>query len=140
MKPSNLESIESPSRSSLPPYIKALHPSIATEDIEFLANKGALSIPRDEFRNALLRSFIDFVHPYMPIVPLSDLIQVIDQGSGENGTISLLLLQSIMFAGVAFVDAKYLVYGGFKTRKMARRVLFHRARVSLRIRSMSGTL
>jgi hypothetical protein len=124
----------SPTRSfhnvTLPPYIKPLPPSISDEDLEYLASKGALAVPTDELRNALLQSYIDFVHPYMPIVLLSHLIQVIEQGTGEGGTISLLLLQSIMFAGVAFVDAKCLTKGGFETRKIARRILFHRARVS----------
>ncbi|KAH8817342.1 fungal-specific transcription factor domain-containing protein [Xylogone sp. PMI_703] len=113
---------------TLPPYFKPFPSSISEEDLDYLANKGALSIPPKELRNALLKSFIDFVHPYMPIVSLEEVISAIERENGEGGTISLLLFQSIMFTGVAFVDTKSLEKGGFETRKIARRVLFHRAR------------
>lgn len=68
----------------------------------------------------------------MPIVSLRHIISAIDQGNGEGGTISLLLFQCIMFAGSAFVSSQYLEKAGFETRKMARKVLFYRARVRAR--------
>lgn len=95
----------------------------------YLSSKGALSIPPDEFRNALLLSYIEFVHPYLPLVDLRDLLAIMDEGVGENGKISILLFQSIMFAGAAFVDTAQLNQGGFSTRKAARRMFFRRARV-----------
>jgi hypothetical protein len=115
---------------TLPAYIRRLSPSVSEEDFEYLAKKGALTLPPDELRNSFLRNYVDYVHPFMPILSLRHILKAIDQGTGEEETISLLLFQAIMFAGATFADASSLTISGFKSLKLARRVLFHRARVS----------
>jgi hypothetical protein len=103
---------------------------MAVEDIGHLWKKGALSIPETGFRNALLRAYIEFVHPYMPLIELHEFLNIIDKGTGENGKISLLLYQAVMFTGVAFVDMSYLTAAGFPSRKAARKAFYLKARVS----------
>ena len=113
----------------LPDYLKPLPPRMTSVDIDYLFAKGALSLPDTPVRNALLRAFLEYVHPYMPLIELHELLHIIDEGTGQSGRISLLLFQAIMFAGTAFVDVKYLRSAGYSSRKAARRAFFQKARV-----------
>lgn len=113
----------------LPAYIKPLPPRMTADDIQYLWKKGALSIPDTIFRNALLQAYIEYVHPYMPLIELHDFLRMIEKNDGENGKISLVLFQAVMFAGTAFVDMSLLKSAGFTTRKAARKAFYQKARV-----------
>jgi hypothetical protein len=115
---------------NLPAYIKPLPHRICAEDIQYLATKGSLTVPSDTLRNELLRAYIEYVHPYMPLLDLREFLDVIESGNGTEGRISLLLFQAVMFAGTTFVDMKFLRESGFTSRKAARKSFFQRARVS----------
>lgn len=115
----------------LPDYLKPLPQRMTSVDIDYLFAKGALCLPENSIRNALLRSYLEYVHPYMPLVEVHELLQIINDGTGETGRISLLLFQAIMFAGTAFVDMEYLRAAGYSNRKAARKAFFQKARVSL---------
>jgi len=115
----------------LPPYIKPVPARMAMEDVGHLWKKGALSIPDTKFRNELLRSYIEYVHPYMPLIELHDFLRIVDKGTGDEGRISLLLFQAVMFTGVAFVDMSYLTAAGYATRKAARKAFYLKARVCI---------
>ncbi len=104
---------------------------MTADDIQYLWKKGALSIPDTIFRNALLQAYIEFVHPYMPLIELHDFLRIVDRNDGENGKISLVLFQAVMFAGTAFVDMAFLEAAGYTTRKSARKAFYQKARVSL---------
>lgn len=119
------------SNGPLPPYMKPLPPRMTADDIQYLWRKGALSIPDTIFRNALLQAYIEFVHPYMPLIELHDFLRIVDKNDGENGKISLVLFQAVMFAGTAFVDMAFLEAAGYTTRKSARKAFYQKARVSL---------
>lgn len=113
----------------LPEYLKPLPQRMTSVDIDYLFAKGALSLPDIPIRNALLRSYIEYVHPYMPLIEAHELLQIINDGSGRSGRVSLLLFQAIMFAGTAFVDMEYLRIAGYSNRKAARKAFFQKARV-----------
>lgn len=113
----------------LPAYLKPLPQRMTSVDIDYLFAKGALSLPEAPVRNALLRAFFEFVHPYMPLIEIHELLQIIEDGTGESGRVSLLLFQAIMFAGTAFVDMDYLKSAGYTNRKAARKAFFQKARV-----------
>ncbi|CAG8974864.1 hypothetical protein HYALB_00000479 [Hymenoscyphus albidus] len=113
----------------LPGYLKPLPARMTSVDIDYLFAKGALSIPDMRIRNALLQSYFQYVHPYMPLLDMTETLQIIDDETGANGKISLLLFQGMMFAGTAFVDMEYLRDAGFLNRKAARKAFFQRARV-----------
>ncbi|KAJ5951802.1 uncharacterized protein N7479_010215 [Penicillium vulpinum] len=112
----------------LPDYIRGLPARLQKEDIDYLAVKGALTIPDVTLRNELLKSYIHYVHTYMPLLDLEEFLQNIVQNDGIH-RISLLLFQAVMFAGVAFIDMKHLQVAGYQTRKVARKVFFQRARL-----------
>lgn len=113
----------------LPPYFKPLPQRMTAIDIDFLFAKGALSLPSDTVRNALLEAYCNWVHPYMPSIDLHQILRIIND-EGASGDMSLLLFHCIMFAGTAFVDMEVLEAAGFKNRKAARKAFFQRARVS----------
>jgi hypothetical protein len=115
----------------LPDYLKPLPQRMTSVDIDYLFARGALCLPENSVRNALLRSYLEYVHPYMPLVEVHEVLQIINDGTGETGRISLLLFQALMFAGTAFVDMEYLRAAGYSNRKAARRAFFQKARVSL---------
>ncbi|EKV11164.1 C6 transcription factor (Ctf1B), putative [Penicillium digitatum PHI26] len=112
----------------LPDYIRGLPARFQKEEIDYLAVKGALTIPDVTLRNELLKSYIHYVHTYMPLLDLEEFLENIVQNDGIH-RISLLLFQAVMFAGVAFIDMKHLQAAGYQTRKVARKVFFQRARL-----------
>ncbi|KAJ5936419.1 transcriptional regulator family: Fungal Specific TF [Penicillium verhagenii] len=112
----------------LPDYIRGLPARFQKEDIDYLAAKGALTIPDVTLRNELLKAYIHYVHSYMPLLDLEEFLQTIVQNDGVH-RISLLLFQAVMFAGMAFVDMKHLQAAGYQTRKSARKIFFQRARL-----------
>ena len=113
---------------SLPLYIKPLPSRLTSDDIQYLEKKGALSIPAVPLRDELLRCYAEFVHPFMPLLNLHELVGAIDRNDGVQSA-SLLLFQAIMFAGVATADMRFLKAAGYTTRREARREFFAKARL-----------
>lgn len=116
----------------LPEYIRPLPQRLQPEDRNYLAAKGALSIPDKALRNELLIAYIYYVHPYMPLLDLEEFLRTLARNDGTHH-VSLLLFQAVMFAGTAFVDLHHLLNAGYSNRKEARKVFFQRARVGCRI-------
>ncbi|EME49111.1 C6 transcription factor-like protein [Dothistroma septosporum NZE10] len=113
---------------SLPLYIRPLPPKLDPQDIVYLEKKGALTIPAPGLRDELLKSFVEFIYPYMPLLNVHDLVATIDRNDGTS-SVSLLLFQAIMFSGIATVDIRYLKSAGYATRRDARRDFFQRTRL-----------
>ena len=99
-----------------------------TEDLEYLQRKGAFIIPDTGFRNELLRCYVQYVHPYLPLVDLEDLLTTIEKNQSTD-TVSLLLFQAVMFAATAYIDMRYLVAQGYVTRKAARKAFFQKVKL-----------
>ena len=112
----------------LPPYIRPLCAHQQPVDIQYLATKGALTLPDDELQRALLRTYIQYVHGFMPILDLSAFLRPIVHHDG-SATVSLLLFQAVMFSSVAFVDLEYLTARGYSSRRSARKVFFEKVRL-----------
>lgn len=126
-----LNSLELPDAASqLPAFVRPLPAKIAPEDVQYLAIKGALTLPSIALQKALLHCYIEFVYPYMPLIDLRHFLSIVDRRDGVNGQTSLLLYHSIMFSAAAFVDIKYLREAGFSSRKAARKAFFQKTRVS----------
>ncbi|KAL1966999.1 hypothetical protein VTN77DRAFT_3523 [Rasamsonia byssochlamydoides] len=115
-------------RGFLPDFIRGLPQRLQADDIDYLAAKGALTIPDVELRNELLKSYIHYVHPFMPLLDLEEFLQTIARNDGIH-RMSLLLFQAVLFAGTAFVDIKHLRAAGYPNRKAARKAFFQRARL-----------
>lgn len=130
--PNNLFGLQThtpPPYQALPAFIKTFPTTFGPEDLAYLAKKGALTIPQPPLRNALLRCFVENIHPYMPLLDIHELIRTVDSNDA-NSAISLLLFQAMMFAGVASVDMAYLQTAGYTNRRAARRDFFQKTRVS----------
>ncbi|KAK8035355.1 cutinase transcription factor 1 beta [Apiospora rasikravindrae] len=107
-----LNTLEEPDASSqLPGFIRPLPSKIAPED------------------NALLRAYVEYVHPYMPLMELHDFLAAINSTDGLYGQISLFLYHAVMFASTAYVDVKYLKEAGYSSRKAARKAFFQKTRL-----------
>ncbi|ETI22619.1 hypothetical protein G647_06695 [Cladophialophora carrionii CBS 160.54] len=121
---------QQPSRPNivLPPFIRPISPMIMTEDLEFLQRKGALLIPETGFRNELLRCYVQYVYPFMPIIDLQDFLGTIEKNQATD-TVSLLLFQAVMFAATAYIDMRYLLAQGYMTRKAARKSFFEKVKL-----------
>lgn len=126
-----LNSLEDPDAlSQLPAFIRPLPSKIAAEDVSYLQLKGALTLPPLALQNALLRAFVEYVHPYMPLMELHDFLAAINSRDGLYGQVSLFLYQAVMFASSAYVDVKCLRAAGYPNRKAARKAFFQKTRVS----------
>ncbi|OAX82111.1 hypothetical protein ACJ72_03536, partial [Emergomyces africanus] len=112
----------------LPNFIRPLPAKFQSGDIAFLEAKGALTIPNQDLRNELMKSYLQFVHPYMPLLELDDFLKTIALNDGSR-RMSLLLFQAAMFAGTAFISMKHLIEAGYESRKDARKAFFQRARL-----------
>lgn len=126
------------SLANIPHYIKPLPARIGPDETAYLEKKGALTIPAVTLRNQLLKAYIEFVHPYMPLIDLYEFVTMVESGNGVLGRISLILFQSVMFAGCAFVDMQHLHNAGYLTRKEARKDFFQKTRVRLHFQPADG--
>lgn len=113
---------------TLPPYIQPISQRMNTEDLEYLQRKGAFLIPETGLRNELLRCYVQYVHPYLPLIDLKDFLTTIEKNQATD-TVSLLLFQAAMFAATAYVDLRYLIAQGYMTRKEARKSFFRRVKL-----------
>ncbi len=66
----------------------------------------------------------------MPLIELHEFLHIVDRNDGEDGKISLLLFQAVMFTGTAFIDKSYLEAAGFTSRRAAIKAFYQKARVS----------
>ena len=112
----------------LPKYIRPVSQSVMREDLDYLQQRGAFMVPETSLRNELLRCYVQYVHPFLPILELQDFLTSIEKNE-SNDTLSLLLFQAVMFAGSGFIDMRYLLAQGYDSRKAARRSFFQRAKV-----------
>jgi hypothetical protein len=114
----------------LPAYIRPSRPDFRHDDLDFLCRRGALSIPVGELRDQLLRSFVLYVYPFMPIVDLVDFMGAVD-GNEAAPKISLIVFQAILFSATAFVDLSLLQEAGYENRRAARADYYQKVKVSL---------
>lgn len=112
----------------LPRYIAPIPKHILSEDLEYLQKKGAFYVPEAGIRNELLRSYVQYVHPYLPLLDLEEFLSAVEK-HGSNDKISLLLFQAVMFAATAYIDMRYLTAMGYMNRKSARKAFFQRVKL-----------
>lgn len=115
----------------VPRFVRPLPATMPLEDVEFLQQKGALTIPDTTLREALVQAYLEHVHPLLPVINIEDFVESLIEENEFNLKISLLFLQAVMFAGSAYVDWNLLAEAGFKSRKEARETLYQRVRVRI---------
>lgn len=113
---------------------KPFHARIEQDEYEHLQRMGALAVPPPLLQNALLKSYVEFVHGQLPMIDLKELSDVVQGGDRQDEQISLLLFQAVMLVGSTWVEIGKLKQAGFKSREDAQKILFKRVRVSPHIR------
>ncbi|KIX93833.1 uncharacterized protein Z520_10458 [Fonsecaea multimorphosa CBS 102226] len=112
----------------LPHYIRPSRPEIRQDDLEFLRRRGALSLPLGELHDQLIRSYVLYVHPFMPIVDLEDFLGALG-GKYGSPKISLVVFQAILFSGTAFVELPLLQEAGYESRRAARADFYQKVKL-----------
>ncbi|KAF4869259.1 Cutinase transcription factor 1 beta [Colletotrichum siamense] len=95
--------------------------------VEFLEKQGAFRLPSLSLQSALLKAFIEFVYPRMPLLNLTKLCEAIESYDGGTKDFSLLLYQAILFAGSAHVKQADLAGTEFTDKLSLRKTLYQRA-------------
>ena len=130
---SNLTSYPSPTQTlsdhpsrhwMLPNYIAPIPQSISEEDLQYLTNKGVFEVPDEEARLKLLRAYVAWVHPFAPMLELEETLTAIFS-NGEEGTVSLLVFQAMLFAASAYISTD----GQHRSRKRMRQIFYEHARL-----------
>jgi hypothetical protein len=114
----------------IPCFIKPLPAGIGPDEIDYLGKKGALTVPTADLRDELLRSYVEFVHPFCPVLDLHGFISIVDGGRDNHPRLSLILYHAVMFAGSTFVSLTHLQNAGYATRKEAQKDFFRKTKVS----------
>ncbi|KAL2131002.1 hypothetical protein VTI74DRAFT_5684 [Chaetomium olivicolor] len=115
--------------SEWPPFLKPIPDRILAEDRQYLVQKQVFMLPPLRLQNALLAAYVEYVHPYMPLMELHDFLKVVNDRTGASGKVSLFLYHAVMFAATAFVDESLLKDAGYDSRRDARRAFFSRTRL-----------
>jgi hypothetical protein len=114
-----------------PAFFKPFPNHCTPLDLEYLHRKGALIIPQVPLRLEIIRCYIEYLHPYMPLLDVEELLQTFDPtiNPPRQRRYSFLLFQCIMFAAVAFVDESLVEEMEHKNLKAVRKTFYQKARV-----------
>ncbi|KAJ6443606.1 C6 transcription factor [Purpureocillium lavendulum] len=127
LRHSNTPASAAAANAFLPPFISPVPQSWTRPDIEYLYQKGVFSLPDRKDLCALLRSYVEWVHPLCPLLDLHEFLAAIAHPDGSSGSVSLMVLHSVLLAGAAFVDERHLA--GHDSRLSARKDYFTRAKL-----------
>ncbi|OGE48940.1 hypothetical protein PENARI_c024G07349 [Penicillium arizonense] len=88
-----------------------------------LTREGALIFPAPAICDTLIQAYFDWMHPCFPILDRATL-----QSGYQDGTLSPLLLQSMLFIGVSLCSDIALESTGFRDRYRAKGEFYERAK------------
>lgn len=102
------------------------------EDINYLDVKNCLRVPSRVYLDEFLQQYFRYVHPFFPLIQEAafwDMYHGLNsRPNGSKTRFSLLVLQSMIFSACSFVDPSTLEELGFTSVRVARRVMYERAR------------
>lgn len=112
-------------------FMKPPPERLSHDSMDYLRFKEATTLPSPVMQNALLRAYIEYIHPMLPMINLEDFLESISTVDDATGKISLAFFQAVMFAGSAFVDMRVLNNAGYSSRAEARNALYRKVQVRL---------
>jgi hypothetical protein len=71
-------------RPEFPAFIKPLRPTLDAESLAFLEHKQAFSLPRAAVQREFMRSYIHYVHPFLPLLDLEDILLPLNDTPGST--------------------------------------------------------
>ncbi|RVX71602.1 hypothetical protein B0A52_03786 [Exophiala mesophila] len=107
------------------PCLRMTH--VPSDNLAFLRQKGAFKVPNKRLLVSLLTSYCNWIHPQLPYLDLSTILDAIFDRDGPK--ISPLLFQSIIYAGASHVPDATFQRCGYASRSDAQNVFFQRAKV-----------
>ncbi|CAG7988360.1 unnamed protein product [Penicillium salamii] len=103
--------------------------SLPGEDISFLASEGCFTLPNSAAMDEFFQQYFTRVHPLVPVIDEAEFWTLYRKKAPTNYTISLFVLQSMLFASSSFISKMTLKQCGFADRRDARRKLYNRAKL-----------
>ncbi|CAG8191391.1 unnamed protein product [Penicillium olsonii] len=103
--------------------------SLPADDMSFLESEGCFSLPPRHLLDEFIRQYFARVHPLVPVIDEADFWRLYRTVASHNHTVSLFVLQSMLFASSIFISSATLKQCGFSNRKDARRKLYNRAKL-----------
>ncbi|KAK2774716.1 hypothetical protein FQN53_003523 [Emmonsiellopsis sp. PD_33] len=100
--------------------------SLSTQDREYMQQKGVFLLPGSETCNALIRAYFLHVHPIMPVVDVTAVLQL--HSGAQTNECNLLLLWSIFFVAVNFIPTEIWRREGYSSRKKMKEAVYSRAK------------
>ncbi|RVX68822.1 hypothetical protein B0A52_07477 [Exophiala mesophila] len=111
----------------LPAYITPLSKAIHRENLQVLVQRDALAFPPPDIIDEIIRSFLCYVYPLLPIIRLDDFLAAMGLEPGK--TISPLLFQAVLLAGAVFTDFSHSQHPSFQRSKDVQKLLFGRVKL-----------
>lgn len=113
----------------LPAYISPPPRGISHQELQFLTQNGALSIPSQPLRDQLLHCYIFNVYPFLPVICLEDFLKALETTGPDGPRISLILFQAVMFSGITSLPEQFLHQAGFDDRRSAQNYFYNKVKV-----------
>lgn len=98
--------------------------SISPARYNFLQSEDALTFPAPQVSLEVLRAYFRWFHPCFPVLDRAETARTV-----ENGEISPLLLQAILFIGASYCDEETVRRMGFRDHPEAKARHYQRARL-----------
>lgn len=109
-------------KSSKAPTTKVI--PISSARYSFLLSENAFTFPPPQVRLDVLRAYFRWFHPCFPVLDRAEIARTV-----ENGEVSSLLLQAILFIGASYCDEETIQKMGFKDHPDAKAQHYQRARL-----------
>ncbi|CAH0056768.1 unnamed protein product [Clonostachys solani] len=126
------------------PFISASNiANIPPQDVNFLELQGCLRVPIRPLLDEFLQQYFLHVHPMLPLVNEGDFWDLYSQNprsTSPDDRLSLLLLQTILFASCNFVSKTTLKALGFPNIRAARAGLYRRGKLLYDLEAESSPL
>ena len=120
--------------SSLPGFVK--WPSFPNlEYVTFLQSQNVFSLPPTSVQCELVKSFVEYIYPRMPLLDLEGFLGCINCSNGSSGQLGLALYSAILFAGSTHVDQEVVSNYGYSDRRLLSKELYKRTQVSRHLNS-----
>ncbi|KAH8703056.1 hypothetical protein BGW36DRAFT_82243 [Talaromyces proteolyticus] len=115
---------------------------LSMKDRALLELQGCFYLPAQPQFDDFLVHYFRHIHPYLPMLDETNFWQIYsDVGSGtqrENSTISLFVLQAMLFAAAGIVDHRTITALGFIHYEEARDTFYERAKILFELQAESN--
>ncbi|KAJ2893455.1 uncharacterized protein MKZ38_008663 [Zalerion maritima] len=107
---------------------------VLPQDVNFLESEGCFHLPSRPILDHFVHRYFLHVHPTLPMLNETDFWEAYtctrhgQEGTGKR-TVSLLLVQTILFASCAFVPAESIRLLGYDSTRTARATFYRRAKL-----------